>query len=119
MAFSRQFRALLEFTGLWAIPWTALGVAVAIGRWMASPDIAATVGARRLGLWSGIGGAAPPVLFAALGLIFGAPALVYLPLLGLGVVCAVGSTLLATSRHAASTRRALAHEQDVPRLPTT
>ena len=152
MAFSRQFRALLKLAGLRAIPWAGLGVAVAIARWMTSPDIPSTtnsftgwilnhavaygafglisglylglllarvergrrveeVSTRRIALWSGIGGAAPPILFAALGLVFGAPSIVYLPLLGLGVASAVGSGFLATSTHAAATRGRLVDPQ--------
>ncbi len=43
MSFSRQFRALLKLAALFAIPWTALGVVVAIVRWATNPDIGATV----------------------------------------------------------------------------
>jgi len=42
MAFSQQFRALLKLAGIWAVPWTLLGVALAIVRWVASPDISST-----------------------------------------------------------------------------
>ena len=138
MAFSRQFRALLKLAGLWAIPWTALGVGVAIIRWVTGPEIASTASSlgnwilshavgygalgaisglylglllsriergrqaekiplRRVALWSGVAGAIPPILFAGLGLVFGAPGVVYLPLLGLGVFSAVVSGSLATS----------------------
>ncbi len=160
MAFSRQFRALLRLSALWAIPWVALGLVVAVGRWIADPDVRSTagplqtwlvghglaygalgvisglylglllsrlergrqwesVGALRLGLWSGFGGAAPAILFAALGLLFGAPLVLLLPLLGLGILGAAGSVVLATSARAAGTRRALAPAADQPRVSAT
>ena len=40
MAFSRPFRALLKLSGLWAVPWTVLGVAVGLIRWVTSPELA-------------------------------------------------------------------------------
>jgi MFS family permease len=52
---------------------------------------------RRVALWGLLGGAAPAVLFALLGWAFGAPATVWAPLAGLGVVSAVISAGLATS----------------------
>jgi hypothetical protein len=160
MVFSRQFRALLKLAGLWAIPWTALGIGVAIVRWVAGPDLSSTgnslggwilnhalaygalglisglylglllariergrrveaITTRRIALWSAIGGAAPPVLFAALGFMFGASSIVLLPLLGLGVLSAVGSSVLATSAHAAATRGLLADRPAPHQFPTT
>lgn len=74
------------------------------------------VSLRRVALWSGLAGAAPPVLFAGLGLLFDAPSMVYLPLLGLGVLSAILSGSLATSAVAAVQRRALTKPGDSPRL---
>ena len=159
MAFSRPFRALLKLSGLWAIPWTVLGVALGLIRWVTSPELASITslsgwlvghalaygalgwisgfylgllfarvnrGSRgdvlspsRVGILSALGGAAPPVLFAALGMIFGAPTVAYLPLLGLGALSAVGSVMLATSTQAAATRAALAGSSTTGRLPAT
>jgi hypothetical protein len=158
MAFSAPFRALLKLTGLWALPWTALGLVVAAVRWAISPDLRTTAGSlsswllthalaygtlglisglylglllawlthgrrwqgvptRRVAGWSALAGAAPPALFGALGLIFGTPATVYLPLVGLGLVSAAASSFLATSTHLAATRRALADPASTERLP--
>ena len=50
---------------------------------------------RRVALWGAIGGAGPAVLFAAFGFVVGAPAIVYLPVLGLGLVSAAVSGYLA------------------------
>lgn len=157
MPFSRQFRALVKLSGLWAVPWVILGAAVGIARWVGSPDLHSTVPSaagwvldhalgygslglisglylglllarlergrpiekvspRRIILWSGLAGAVPPLLFAGLGLIFGAPAIVYLPLLGLGILSAGISGVLAASGLAAVKRRALAGVEDRPRL---
>jgi len=58
----------------------------------------------RLALWGAIGGLGPPLLFGVLGLLFGAPRSVYLPLLGLGVASAAISAVLM---RAAVGRRAL------------
>jgi hypothetical protein len=156
---SRQFRALLKLAGLWTIPWLAIGVAVAVYRWVASGDFPPTdqslsgwiithaigygalglisglylglllahgergrrmeqVSTGRVALWSALGGAAPPVLFGALGLIFGAPAVVYLPLVGLGLVSAAISSSVAVSAFVAGKRRALTEPPDTPTLPT-
>jgi hypothetical protein len=52
---------------------------------------------RRIALWGLLGGAAPAALFAVLGWTFGAPASVWAPLAGLGVISAVISAGLATS----------------------
>ena len=71
---------------------------------------------RRLALWSALSGAAPPLLFAGLGLIFGASSAMLLPLLGLGVISAFGSGVLATSAHAAAMRAAIAEGDERPRL---
>jgi hypothetical protein len=68
----------------------------------------------RVALWSAVGGAAPPVLFGALGMIFGAPAVVYLPLVGLGLVGAAISSTLAVSAFVAARRRALSGPPDLP-----
>jgi hypothetical protein len=159
MTFSHPFRALLKLSGLWAIPWTVLGVAVGLIRWLTTPELASLTSASgwlvghalaygalgwisglylgvlvaRLGRggrgdplspWrvaslSALGGAAPPVLFAALGLVFGAPTIAYLPLLGLGALSAVGSVVLATSAQAAATRVALTAAPTTRRLPAT
>lgn len=148
MAFSTQFRALLKLAGLWAIPWTMLGVVVGVIRWATIPGLAATgaslggwmlshaigygalgaisglylglllariergrhaedVPLRRIALWSALAGAIPPGLFAGLGLVFGAPTGVFLPLLGLGAFSAVISGGLATTTIAVVQRRAL------------
>ena len=71
---------------------------------------------RRIALWSVLGGTAPAILFTALALLFGAPAAAYLPLLGLGIISATGSGILATSIHMASTRGKLstAHTERLP-----
>ena len=160
MAFSRQFRALLKLAGLWAIPWTTLGVVVAVVRWVTGPDLHSSVSSfgawmlnhalaygalgaisglylglllariergqhaeevplQRIALWSGLAGAVPPVLFAGLGLVFGAPSVVFLPLLGLGVFSAIVSGSLATSTLAAVQRRALSRPEDRPQLGAT
>jgi hypothetical protein len=160
MTFSRQFRALLKLAGLWSVPWTTLGVVVAIIRWVAIPDLHSTIpslgswilnhalgygalGAisglylglllarieggrravdiplRRIALWSGLAGAVPPVLFAGLGLVFGAPTGVFLPLLGLGAFSAVISGGLATTTLAEVQRRALSKSENRPKLGAT
>jgi hypothetical protein len=59
------------------------------------------------------------VVFAGLGVIAGAPAVVYLPLLGLGLVSAAVSGGLATAAVAAARRGALPPARDAPRLPGT
>jgi len=160
MTFSRQFRALLRLTGLWALLWTVLGAAVGILRWVTGPDELSTVSSlgswilghavaygalgsisglylgivlarfehgrrveqvstRRIALWSALSGAVPPLLFAGLGLVFGASSAMLLPLLGLGVVSAIGSGVIATSAHAAGIRRAIANGDENPRLRAT
>jgi hypothetical protein len=159
MAFSRPFRALLKLSGLWTIPWTVLGVAVGLIRWVTSPELGsitsfsgwllshglaygalgwisglylgllfarlkritrgATMSPSTVALVSALGGAAPPLLFAALGMIFGAPAVAYLPLVGLGALSAVGSVVLATSTQAAILRAALTEPSTTGRLPAT
>ena len=157
MIFSRQFRALLNFAGWWAVPWGLAGAALAVARWLASgaPYPGASLGVwvlshvlgygalglisgldvglllarqeggrrvedlstRRVALWGAIGGAGPAVLFAALGVIVGAPPIVYLPLLGLGLVSAAVSGGLATAAVAAAKSRALPPDRESPRLP--
>jgi hypothetical protein len=74
---------------------------------------------RRVALWGAIGGAGPAVLFAALGVIASAPPIVYLPVLGLGLVSAAVSGGLATAAVAAARRGALPPDRDSPRLPTS
>ncbi|MDX2121997.1 MAG: hypothetical protein SF070_13205 [Gemmatimonadota bacterium] len=74
---------------------------------------------RKVALLAALGGAAPPLLFAALGMMFGVPPAALLSLLGLGAFSAGGSVLLATSSQAAATRAALAGSQPMPRLPAT
>ena len=74
---------------------------------------------RRVALWGALGGAGPAVLFAGLGVIAGAPAIVYLPLLGLGLVSAAVSGGLATAAVAAARRGTLPPDRDSPRLPPT
>jgi hypothetical protein len=159
MPFTRQFRALLKLSCLWAVPWVVLGAIVAVARWVNSPDLHSSVPSlggwvldhalgygslglisglylglllarlergrqvesvspRRVVLWSVIAGAVPPFLFAGLGLIFGAPAIVYLPLVGLGILSAGISGAIATTALAAVRRRALADTEDRrPALP--
>lgn len=75
------------------------------------------ISTRRIALWGILGGAAPAVLFTALGLLFGAPAAAYMPLLGLGILSAAGSGILATSAHAAVTRERLVNAHGAHRLP--
>jgi hypothetical protein len=70
----------------------------------------------RLALWGVVGGLGPPLLFGVLGLLFGAPATVYLPLAGLGVVSAVMSGALLTTAVGAARRRALPPEHDAGKL---
>lgn len=77
------------------------------------------VTARRVALLATLGGAAPPPLCAALGMMFGAPPAALLSLLGLGAISASRSVLLATSSQAAATRAALTGSQATPRSPTT
>jgi hypothetical protein len=157
MTFSRPFRALLKLSGLWAIPWMVLGVAIGLIRWFASPELAsittldgwlvghalaygalgwisglylgllfarvertsrgAVFSPSRVAILSALGGAAPPVLFAALGMLFGAPTVAYLPLLGLGVLTTMTSVALATSTQAAGARAALTEATKAGRLP--
>ena len=74
---------------------------------------------RRVALWGAIGGAGPAVVFAGLGVIAGAPAVVYLPLLGLGLVSAAVSGALATAAVAAARRGTLPPDHDTPRLPAS
>lgn len=158
MPFTRRFRALLRLTGLWALPWTAVGLLVAVVRWALAPELrtgtttlagwllnhAVAYGAlglisglylglllakvahgaswarlsrRRVALWSAVAGTAPALFFGALALIFGAPRAVFLPLAALGIVGGVGSSLLATSTHAATAAPSLASGDATPRLP--
>ncbi len=70
----------------------------------------------RVALWSAIGGAGPAVLFAVLGKAFGAPAGVYLPLVGLGVVSAAVSGAIAIGVVAAANRGVLPTPSDPPQL---
>jgi hypothetical protein len=74
---------------------------------------------RRVALWGLLGGAAPAVLFAALGWAFGAPAAVWVPLAGLGVLSAVISAGLATSALAAAKRGNLPPSAKPPTLRAT
>ena len=74
---------------------------------------------RRVALWGAIGGAGPAVLFAAMCIIVGAPAIVYLPLLGLGVISAALSSGLATAAVASARRGRLPPGDGAPRLPPT
>jgi len=156
MAFSRQFRALLRLAGLWAIPWTLIGSALAVVRWLVAGQVVPsgqTLGSwillhalgygalglisgidvglllgwmdrgrsieeippRRLALWSAIGGAGPALLFAGLGLAFGASAAVLVPLLGLGAVSA-GISAVASRAVVAGTGRSLPRADASKRL---
>ena len=160
MGLSRQFRALLRLAALWAIPWTAIGAALAVFRWVTSGDLpptdqslAAWIGLhavaygalglisgldvglllahaergrrveelspRRVALWSTIGGAGPAGVFALLAWGFGSPTIVYLPLLGLGLVSAAISGGLAVAGLAMAKRPPLPRPQDPPRLGAT
>ncbi|NOT08415.1 MAG: hypothetical protein HOP28_09440 [Gemmatimonadales bacterium] len=65
------------------------------------------VSTRRVVGWGVLGGVAPSILFGLLGLVFGAPATVYLPLIGLGVVSAGIGGAVAGSAAAVSKRGAL------------
>jgi hypothetical protein len=67
---------------------------------------------RRLALWGIIGGLAPPLLFGMLGLLFGAPRTVYLPLVGLGVASAAISGALMRSVIGPASRRTLPPEHE-------
>jgi hypothetical protein len=159
LAFSRPFRALLKLSGLWAIPWTILGLAGGLLRWLASPELASitslsswlvahalaygalgwisglylgllfarvardrrveALSPPRVAFLGAVGGAAPAALFAALGMLFGAPAVALLPLVGLGVLSAIGSIVFATSAQAMAARAALAGSSPTGRLPAT
>lgn len=159
MAFSRPFRALLKLSGLWAIPWTILGLVGGLVRWVTSPELASitslsgwlighalaygalgwisglylgllfarvargrrddALSPSRVALLGAVGGAAPAVLFAALGMMFGAPTVALLPLVGLGALSAIGSVVLARATQAAATRTALADSSTTRRLPAT
>ena len=74
---------------------------------------------RFAGWWSVPWGVGPAAAFAALGAIAGAPAVVYLPLLGLGLASAAVSGGLATATVAAARRGALPPEHDTPHLPAS
>jgi hypothetical protein len=41
MPFTRSFRALLRLTGLWALPWTGVGLLVGVVRWALAPELRA------------------------------------------------------------------------------
>lgn len=159
MAFSRPFRALLKLSGLWAIPWTILGLAGGLIRWVTGPELASitslsgwlvghalaygalgwisglylgllfarvardrrddALSPPRVAFLAAVGGAAPAVLFAGLGMMFGAPTVALLPLVGLGALSAIGSVVLATSTQVTATRAALAGSLSTGRLPAT
>jgi uncharacterized membrane protein len=160
MILSRPFRALLKLAGLFAIPWTALGIAIGTIRWMVRPELASTgsslatwlfnhalgygalglitglyfglllarlergrtmeaIPRRRIAGWSAVAGGVPAVLFAALGLIFGAPPTAYLPLLGLGATSALVTSRVATSAIGAAQRHALGGGEPPPRVRAT
>ena len=70
----------------------------------------------RLALWGIIGGLGPPLLFGFLGLVFGAPRTVYLPLLGLGFISAAASVALMKSAVGSAGRRPLPPEHQVGKL---
>ena len=70
----------------------------------------------RLALWGVIGGLGPPLLFGVLGLLFGAPSTVYLPLAGLGVASGAISGALLTSAVGVARRRALPPEHNPGKL---
>ena len=71
----------------------------------------------RIATWGMIGGAAPAALFGLLGMVFGAPAGSYLPLLGVGIVSgAIGATVAASASVAAK-RGSLNAGNAKPRLP--
>lgn len=146
MPFSRPFRALLTLSGLWAVPWTVLGVAVGLIRWVSSAELASLTSlsswlaghALAYGALGWISGLYLGLLFArvergndvsevtprrvallaALGMLFGAPPAALLSLLGLVAISAGGSVLLATSSQAAATRAALTGSPQPPPLPT-
>jgi hypothetical protein len=156
MIFSRQFRALLRFAGVWAIPWCVIGAGLALVRWLTSGGTLAgqslgvwvlnhvlgygalgllsglfvglllarqeegrrveDLSARRMALWGAIGGAGPAVVFAAVGVVVGAPTIVYLPVLGLGLLSAVVSGGLATAAVASGKGRRLPPGDEAPTL---
>jgi hypothetical protein len=74
------------------------------------------VSARRMALWGAIGGAGPAVLFAAFGFVVGAPAIVYLPIVGLGLLSAVVSGGVATAAVASAKGRRLPPADETPTL---
>ncbi len=73
----------------------------------------------RLAAWGVLGGIAPPVLFAMLGLIAGAPMSAVLPLWGQAVVGGALGGLVAGSASAAAKRAHLGEPARTPRLPAT
>ena len=71
----------------------------------------------RVATWGMLGSAAPAALFGLLGMVFGAPAGSYLPLLGVGIVSgAIGATVAASASVAAK-RGSLNPGNAKPRLP--
>ncbi len=73
----------------------------------------------RVAIWGMIGGTAPAVLFALLGLVFGAPADSYLPLMGVGIVSGGLGAVVAAAGSAAAKRGSLNAAGAKPRLPAT
>jgi hypothetical protein len=71
----------------------------------------------KVALLAALGGAAPPAIFGALGLMFGAPPAAFWSLLGLGVVSTVGSVALVWSTQAAVAPAALVGSTGLDRLP--
>ena len=73
----------------------------------------------RIATWGMIGGATPASLFGLLGLVFGAPADSYLPLMGLGIVSGGLGAVVAAAGSAAAKRGSLEAADTKPRLPAT
>ena len=95
-----DFGALLGWLATHGIAFGTLGLisGLQVGLLLARAERGRTVEQIRPGrltLWGAVGGLGPPLLFGVLGFVFGAPASVYLPLVGLGIAsAAISGTLL-------------------------
>ena len=73
----------------------------------------------RVATWGMIGGAAPAALFGLLGLVFGAPADSYLPLMGVGIASGGIGAVVAAAGSVAAKRGSLRAADAKPRFPAT
>jgi hypothetical protein len=111
--------SLIGWIGMHALGFGAVGLisGINVGLLLARAERGRRVeelSPRRVGLWSVIGGAGPPALFAGLGLVFGAPAAVLVPLIGLGVLSAAISGGVAAAVFGVGRRGALPKEPAGP-----